>query len=93
VKSGRYLLRFAGNCCLHPHSANHEFGAATSVDMYQTIPRHIEEENNFHSHCRESLKSHTEIIFIHTLHCNNSCIKLIRNLFQVKDVTVQHGEV
>jgi len=29
----------------------------TSICMYQTVRRHIQAEESFHSHCRENLKS------------------------------------
>jgi len=33
----------------------------TSICIYQTVRRHIPEEESFHSHCRENLKSQADI--------------------------------
>jgi len=33
----------------------------TSICIYQTVRRHIQEEESFHSHCRENLKPQADI--------------------------------
>jgi hypothetical protein len=48
--------RFRGACCFHQQTGS---TSKTSVNFYQTTRRNIPEDSDFHTRCRENLKSHT----------------------------------